>query len=801
MLRKHPSESPYLYGLHDAGGEHLMLAAGTPGWVLVTEAIGFNPEDHRGKNYESLTGQGLAVMVRLNVGYTGAGTIPYEKHYHDFARRCANFVQASSGAHIWIIGNEPNHPVEWPGADWDWGAARPRTPDSTGEKITPERYVKAYLLARSAIHQVPGHEQDLVLTAAVAPWNALCTYPANPGGDWVRYFQQMMALLGPDNCDGITLHTYTHGANASLITAETRMGKPHQHRRYEFRAYQDFMNAIPWNMRHLPVYLTEADENDAWHNENIGWVQRAHEEIDTWNRKNPFRPIRSLVLYRWSHSDQWVIEGKEGVIDDFRQALTRKFRWDGYHKQAPAHRAAMEVLAAPEYGTLGDTITVSMGIRNIGSKTWKQRGKQSVRVGYHWRDKKGVIRSQDYRTALPHDIEPGEWFELEVAVGLPSIPGIFTLVLDMVGAGTHWFAKEKSRPARRIIKIKRSGRGEILDAVWRYLQHLKEENQHLKRIFLGIEGPEPKARTLDEEDFLLDTTMNGDFLALNRLPKLQPPVMAEIVDDLPRREDAEEPYERRELDQITHIAVHHSATPASITPWRVAEYHVYSKSHQWPGMGYHFYIGPDGTIYHTQDMKLISWHVYKNNSYSVGVCLAGHFTNTIPPQAQLEAAARLIAWLMQELRIPLEHVLGHKDFPMNTTSCPGEQWDEGMRWKELLLEAIEGVRSGKKAAPRKIFKHYVLFWKQKERWAQEDWQGASAFVAKFNAVAGFSEHEARQAELVTIVGGPTGVSPQVEARLRTAGCVVQRVAGKNSAETRALMEQLAKQNGPLLAAK
>ena len=34
---------PYIFGLHDPGGEHLMLEAGRPGWVLVTEAIGANP--------------------------------------------------------------------------------------------------------------------------------------------------------------------------------------------------------------------------------------------------------------------------------------------------------------------------------------------------------------------------------------------------------------------------------------------------------------------------------------------------------------------------------------------------------------------------------------------------------------------------------------------------------------------------------------------------------------------------------------------------------------------------------------
>ncbi len=795
MTEKRAFESPYLYGLHDVGGEHLMLEMDAPGWVLITEAIGFNPDNRRGKDYSHLTDNGLSVMVRLNAGYAGTGTIPYEAHYEDFARRCANFVEASSGAHIWIIGNEPNHPIEWPGADWDWATARPRTPDSAGEKITPERYVKSYLLARDAIHATPGHEDDLVLTAAIAPWNALCTYPSNPTGDWIVYFRQMLKLLGPDNCDGITLHAYTHGADPNLIDSEAHMGKPHQRRRYEFRVYRDFMNAIPWEMQHLPVYLTEADENEPWRNENIGWVQRAYGEIDYWNKRHPFRPIRSLILYRWSRSDQWHIEGKEGVIEDFRQAMRPKYRWDVYQKKAPAHRATMRVTSAPEFGPAGEIITVDLAIRNIGSMTWKKNGRNPVRVGYHWRDKNGkIVHAPDFRTALPHDVKPGGWVEVAAAVGLPSIPGKFILVSDMVHEGVTWFEDEKSRPARRTIEVKLTGRGKALDAVWRYLQHLKEENQQLKRTYLGLEGPQPLLASAPRLD--LASNLGGDYLALGATPEIPRPAMIDLVDSLPRRKD--EHYESRELSQITHIAVHHSAAPATIPPRRIAEYHVYSESHQWPGMGYHFYIGPNGTIYHTQDLKLISWHVHKNNSYTVGVCLAGNFTRTTPPRPQLDAAARLIAWLMQELRIPAEYVLGHKEFPLNATACPGYQWDNDHHWKKLLLDAIEAVRTGKRRTTAKTIEHYVLFWKHAEDWAREDWQGAADYIARFDAVAGFSEDVARLAELVTIVGGPAGVGPQVEARLRDAGCIVQRVAGKTTEETAALLGRMAREGRKLL---
>lgn len=798
MIVKRDFESPFLYGIHDPGGEHLMLEMDTPGWVLVTEAIGYNPENKRGRDYTHLTQQGLAVMVRLNAGYGGVGTLPAEQHYEAFAQRCANFVEASAGAHIWIIGNEPNHPIEWPGADWDWNTAQPVSPDTVGEKITPERYAKAYLLVREAIRNVPGHEEDMVLTAAIAPWNALCTYPGNPNGDWILYFRHMLTWIGAGNCDGITLHAYTHGSDPNLIDANTRMQPPFQWRRFEFRVYQDFMAAIPWNMQHLPVYLTEADQNDPWLNENNGWVKRAFGEIDHWNKRHPFRPIRALILYRWSKSDQWYIDGKAGVIEDFRESMRFRYRWDQYQEKAPPYRAQIVVLEAPDYGTVGETLTITVAMRNLGSKTWKRGVKNPFHVGYHWKDADGeIVLAPDFRTTLPQHVPPGEWVEVDVAVGLPSIPGSFFLYIDMVHEGVTWFEEQGSTPARIPIQVRLTGQGEVTNTLWRYIQHLKAENQALKRRFLGWTDLFTSATSNEIATSTgLEPSLNGDFLALDSELRIPKPPMIDIVEALPTRSD--ETYEERDINDITHIAIHHSATPADVPPERIAAYHVYSQTHQWPGMGYHFYIDPEGTIYYTQALNRISWHVHNNNSYTVGVCLAGNFNLTIPPTPQLEATAWLVAWLMQELRIPPEQVLGHKEFPMNATACPGYQWDAERRWKDGLMKAIEAIRTGERQVEGKVLPHYVLFWKHETAWAQKDWEAAGAFVSKFNAVAGFSAEEARLAELVTIVGAPAGIGLDVEAELRASGCIVQRIAGETPEETAAMLASLANANSPLL---
>ncbi len=332
-------DSEYLYGLHDPGGEDIMLGQGAPGWVFFTEAVGYNPADTSGRNYSDWSSRGLGVMVRLNAGYDGVGTIPYEREYANFATRCANFVRSSQGARIWVIGNEMNHPIEWPGAQWNWNRFPPApvSEDKRGETITPTRYVNCYRKVRTAIKAVPGHADDQVLIGAVGPWNTLTKYDGNTTGDWVKYLSDILTRLGPENCDGITLHAYTHGADPALVRSDERMkASEFSNRRWHFRVYQDFLAAIPPNMRHLPVYITEANQgDDAWRDDNSGWVRAAYGEIADWNSKavtsssNAPAVIRSLILYRYPRvgQDRWYITGKQGVIEDFKAALTAGYRW------------------------------------------------------------------------------------------------------------------------------------------------------------------------------------------------------------------------------------------------------------------------------------------------------------------------------------------------------------------------------------------------------------------------------------------------------------------------------------------
>jgi hypothetical protein len=192
----------------------------------------------------------------------------------------------------------------------------------------------------------------------------------------------------------------------------------------------------------------------------------------------------------------------------------------------------------------------------------------------------------------------------------------------------------------------------------------------------------------------------------------------------------------------------------------------------------------------------MSYHAVRANPHGVGVCFLGNFTKQVPPPAQLRAGAHLVAWLMQELGVTLDRVKGHKEFM--DTACPGAQWLQGQKWKQMLYQEIAQVQQEAveaepiPAVDDKPIYHYMLFWASDVGWAEKDWLGARKYVGAFRPTVGFSASDAALAKYVTIVGGPLGVPQKLEEHLIAAGCKVERVAGKDERETQSLLDGLAR---------
>lgn len=148
---------------------------------------------------------------------------------------------------------------------------------------------------------------------------------------------------------------------------------------------------------------------------------------------------------------------------------------------------------------------------------------------------------------------------------------------------------------------------------------------------------------------------------------MKPFQIKDITAELPKSQTKS--YGRRALSQIVRYVIHHSATSGG-DPWSFARYHV--ENNGWPGIGYHFVIMPDGTIYQTNALETISYGVENMNTGSVNTCLVGNFEVTKPTAPQLTAVVELHKRLAAQLG--QKPIVGHNDLKQ-TTKCPGKNLD------------------------------------------------------------------------------------------------------------------------------
>ena len=738
--------SEFLFGIHDFGGEDYMRAARKQGWIVFSEVVGHDPNDLTGKDYSSLSRQGLGVIVCLNNGHFPQGTLPLSSEYANFARRCANFVAASKGCSRWVIGNEMNYAIGRPSTAsalesrkhfgnapagdptlrslperfsallnaTDREAAQEVREDE--ELITPQLYANCYSMCRQAIHGLEGHENNQVLVGAVAPWNTQTVYPGNPNGDWIKYFQDILLQCGASGCDGVTLHTFTHGANPTLILDNSRLPDFPQHHCH-FQAYRDFMHAIPVNMRHLPVYVTETDQGGPWENVNRGWIQSAYAEIDRWNRQNA-QKIQAMVLYRWPQLDRWHIKGKGGVIEDFRAALRHDYRWNveaeqsrpeprewGQFDRQPdrqpdlqpepraARRPAEAVEEPPEVEVTeemrmgrgmvyrvqwlkgrppsplypGQHVSFPVTVKNIGTIAWPAEGPQPVALGYHFFQNRQELPFPDGRpvlTALPDDVAPGETVTIDAQMVIPDSPGNYTLVLDLISGGENWFQTMQSDILTRWLSVSAA-----------------PETAEVEQ------GPLPAPDTIEQEKATAEPAPQPE--PTPELPVQtearsssapQGPPVVDISTTLPLGEN---PFALRTLDQIRRLVICHTAAPSGVPVQTVAQAHI---SQGYPGIAYHYFVLESGEIFQVAAVEAVVNDEAEWSLTGVNICLEGNFDEAVPPPAQLTAAAQLCASILPRFRLTPQSVVGMCE--LLDTSSPGSTFDNGPAWKNALNENI-----------------------------------------------------------------------------------------------------------------
>lgn len=139
-----------------------------------------------------------------------------------------------------------------------------------------------------------------------------------------------------------------------------------------------------------------------------------------------------------------------------------------------------------------------------------------------------------------------------------------------------------------------------------------------------------------------------------------------------------------EYDNVPSEIVYHHSVSSNKTPENIHEYH---KSKDWSGIGYHYYIRKDGTIYSGRPEKSQGAHAKGENKKSIGICLEGNFEEEELTTEQSQSLYELSIYIT--LKYDIYKIVGHRD--VGQTLCPGKNFPVDVMGKSV----IEGIKDYK----------------------------------------------------------------------------------------------------------
>lgn len=114
------------------------------------------------------------------------------------------------------------------------------------------------------------------------------------------------------------------------------------------------------------------------------------------------------------------------------------------------------------------------------------------------------------------------------------------------------------------------------------------------------------------------------------------------------------------------IILHHSAC-SSCSVEQIHQWHI---NNGWAGIGYHFLVRKDGSIYRGRSENKVGAHASNHNSTTIGICAEGNFEIETMSEAQKNSLKELVASLKSKYAI--SKVQKHSD--VNSTACPGKNY-------------------------------------------------------------------------------------------------------------------------------
>ena len=114
------------------------------------------------------------------------------------------------------------------------------------------------------------------------------------------------------------------------------------------------------------------------------------------------------------------------------------------------------------------------------------------------------------------------------------------------------------------------------------------------------------------------------------------------------------------------IILHH----AEASKCTVEDIHSWHLNNGWAGIGYHYFIRKDGSVYKGRPDGAIGSHCQGSNTGSLGICFEGNYMKETIPTAQYNAGIDLIKYLRGKYGNLT--IYGHKE--LLATECPGSKF-------------------------------------------------------------------------------------------------------------------------------
>lgn len=136
----------------------------------------------------------------------------------------------------------------------------------------------------------------------------------------------------------------------------------------------------------------------------------------------------------------------------------------------------------------------------------------------------------------------------------------------------------------------------------------------------------------------------------------------------PHYEDMEEDWD------YTTVVLHHSGNSGETDPTEIEDKHINDRG--WSDVGYHFMVGPNGSIYEGRNLRYKGAHVRGANTGKIGILVMGDFQHQWwdddddPTQSQIDNTVSLIRTLKSKFPA-IGELGGHRDYV--ETDCPGDE--------------------------------------------------------------------------------------------------------------------------------